>query len=239
VAPKKVIYFTDVPDSASAINPYVVSNVTKYEDPVILPNDILNIVIQTSAQNESNSPISAMTTSMFNPLNGFLVDKNGNVELSLIGFVKVGGLTTAEARELIKNKAKEFYKDPVVNCRIANFDIVVIGDVFGPGTYTFPSEKVSILEAISAAHDLSLTGKKSNVLLIRTEGEQKKIVRLNLNSTEIFHSPYLYLRQRDVIYVEPSKYKIRASDLTFTRNLGIVSSMLSLVTLVLAFRNLK
>ncbi len=237
ISPKKVIYFNDVPDTITLTKPYVI-NAPAYVDPVIIPNDILSITVQTIAQNETNTPITSSSVAIFNPLNGFLVDKNGNIELSLIGFVKVGGLTTSEARELIKEKAKEYYKDPVVNVRIANYEISVLGDVNEPGTFSFPSEKVNIIEAFAAAKDISITGVRRNVLLIRSsEGTDKKFVRFNMNSSEIFSSPYFYLKQRDVLYVEPSKYKIQESDNRLTRNIGIFSSVISLAALILAFKN--
>ena len=239
LSPKKIVYLGDVPDSVANGTPVGYTEATKYVDPVILPNDILSVAVQTMDQNEGNAPLSSTGSAVFNPLAGFLVDKNGNIEMSLIGFVKVGGLTTAEARELIKEKAKEFYKEPVINVRIANFDVYFLGNINHAGNITIPSEKVNILEAISLAGDLPLTAKRNNILLIRTEGEQKKFVRFNLLSTDIFHSPYFYLRQRDVIYVEPSKFIIESSDNRFSRNIGLITSAISFVTLLLAFRNFK
>ena len=237
VSIKKARYFNDLPDTINT--PYVVSPASNYIDPKIESNDILAITVQTVTQNPGNSPITSNTVGTFSALNGFLVDKNGYVELSLIGFVKVAGLTTAEARELIKQKADKFFNNAVVNVRIANFDIIVLGDVGHPGTVTMPSEKVSILDAIALSGDLPLTAKRDNILLIRTEGTEKKFVRLDLNSSKIFQSPYFYLKQRDVIVVEPIKNKIQNSDNTFVRNLGIFSSLVSLASLVLIFRGLK
>jgi len=238
ISVKKVVYFQDLPDSGSAPTTMVTS--TKFVDPKIESNDILAITLQTIVQNkESNTPITTNSPGTFNELNGFLVDKNGYIELSLIGFVKVAGLTTAEARELIKQKAKEFYKEPVVNVRIANFDIVVLGDVYKPGTITLPSEKVSIIDAIALSGDLNLTAKRSNILLIRSEGDEKKFVRFDMRSSQIFQSPYFYLKQRDIIYVEPNKNRIQSSDNTLIRNLGILSSLISLASIALVFKSIK
>ena len=237
VSPKKVIYFNDVPDTMSS--PMVVTQITPYEEPRIQSNDILTITVQTIEQNENNTPINSNTVGTFNALNGFLVDKNGYVELSLIGFVKVGGLTTSEAREVIKQKAREYYKEPVVNCRIANFNVLVLGDVGKVGNVTFPDEKANILDAIGQAGDILLTARKDDILLIRNEGQDKKFVRLNLNTTEVFHSPYFYLRQRDVLIVKPRNSKIRDSDNRFVKYLSIVSAVVSLTTILLAFRTYK
>ena len=238
ISTKKIVYFNDISDSASASHPVTIESM-KYEDPKILPNDVLAITLQTIEQNEGNTPITTSSLGTFSPLNGFLVDKNGNIELSLIGFIHVGGLTTSEARELIKDKANEYYKQPVVNVRISNFEVNLIGDVSIPGPHLFPSEKVNIIEAIANGGDLTITGKRKNVLLIRTEGDTRKFIRLDLTSSDIFRSPYFYLRQRDILYVEPSKYKIETSDNRLTRNIGIITSVISVLTIFLAFRNFK
>ena len=239
VVTKNVVFLHNLQDSASGTEPIVLNNVTPYVDPVILTNDLLSIVIQTTEQGQGNTPITTATVGSFNPYSAFLVDKNGNVELSLIGFVKVAGLTTSEARELIKEKAKEYYKEPVVNVRIANFDIYLMGEVAGGGLKEFPNERINIVDLIASTGDLPLTAKRKNVLLIRSEGDTKKFVRFDLTSTDIFHSPYYWLKQRDIVYVEPSRFKIQSSDQSFTRNLGIFSSLIGLLTLVLTFRALK
>jgi polysaccharide biosynthesis/export protein len=233
---KKSVYYNDIPDSLA--KPLVITQY-KYEDPKIESNDILAITVQTAAQVVGNMPITSNAVGMFNPLNGFLVDKNGYVEIALIGFVKVAGLTTAEARELIKQKAKEMYNDPVVNVRIANFDIYVLGDVTKPGVINSTNEKISIMDALAMAGDMNITAKRGNVLLTRSIGDDKIFVRLNLNSSEVFRSPYFYLKQRDQIYVEPNRNKIQSSDNTLIRNLGILSSLLSIAELIVLFTHFK
>lgn len=238
VSSKKILYFRDVPETISSTQPYIIDSVTKYVPPVILSNDLLAITIQTIAQSESSTPIQP-AKGIFDPLSGFLVDQNGNIEISLIGFVKVAGLTTAEARELIKEKAKEFYKEPVVNLRIANFDIYYMGEMAVRGIQQFPNEKVNILEALTMAGDIPLSGKRNNVLLIRTIGDQKHLVRFNLLSKDIFRSPYFYLRQKDMLYIEPTKYKILLSDNRLARTLSIIAGVITFGTLILSLRNIK
>lgn len=237
VSTKNLLYFRDIPDTMST--PIVMEQTTPFVDPKIEPNDILAITVQTLVQNPGNTPITSNSSGTFNPLNGFLVDKNGYVELSLIGFVKVAGLTTAEARELIKQKAKDYYKEPVVNVRIANFDIAVLGDVAKPGMVNLPSEKASIIDAIAIAGDLNITAKKNNVLLVRSEGDQKKFIRFDLTNSNVYRSPYYWLKQHDEIIVEPNKFKLQSSDQTLLRNLGIVSTLISIASLILIFRNTK
>jgi len=237
VSTKNLLYLRDVPDTMST--PMVMNNPAPFIDPKIESNDILAVTVQTLVQNPGNTPITSNSTGTFNLLNGNLVDKNGYIELELIGFVKVAGLTTAEARELIKQKAKEYYKEPVVNVRIANFDVTVLGDVARPGQVTLPSEKASIIDAIALSGDINITGKKGNVLLIRSDGDKKTFARLDLRSSAIYQSPYYWLKQRDQIIVEPNKFKVQSSDQTFLRNLGIISTLISTITLVLLFKNTK
>lgn len=239
LSPKKIVYFNNLPDSISSTKPYVLKDLTPYVEPVILTNDLLAITVQTMEQNNTNTPITSNTQGAFNPLNAFLVDKNGNVELALIGFVKVAGLTTSEAREVIKQRAREYYKEPVVNVKIANFDIRVIGEVNKAGVYNFITEKISILDVLASAGGLSYTGKHDNILLVRTEGDTRLFTRFSILTTDIFRHPQFYIKQRDIIYVEPTKFKVEASDNRFLRNIGIVSSFISFVTLILAFRNFK
>jgi len=237
ISSKKILYFQDLPDSSS--QPTVMNQTAKFVDPKIQSNDILAITLQTEVQNNGNSPITTNSQGTFNPLNGFLVDKNGYIELLFIGFVKVGGLTTAEARELIKQKYKELFNNPVVNVRIANFDISVLGDVAKPGIINMPSEKVSILDAISMTGDLNLTAKRDNILLIRNDSDKQTSVRFDLTSAKVFQSPYFWLKQRDLIYVEPSRNKIQSSDNLLLRNLSILSSLISIVSFALIFKSVK
>lgn len=237
VSPKKIVYFNNLPDTISGENPLVLE-VTKYKEPVIQKADFLAITIQTMSQSSGNTPITTNTVGAFNPLNAFVVDQNGNIELSLIGFVKVEGLTTSEARQLIKERAKEYFKEPVVNVRISNFDIFVLGQA-SSGRINIPAEKINILELLATAGDIPLTGKRTNVLLIRTEGDTKKFVRMDLTSSDIFKHPYFYLRQRDMIYVEPNRFQIQTSDNRITRNIGIISSIMSALLVFISLRNIK
>ncbi len=240
ISTKKVVYFNDLPDTISSAAPVVMTDPTPFTEPRIEPNDILAVTIQTMVQNDkTNTPTTTNSAGNFNPLNGFTVDKNGYIELSLIGFVKVGGLTTAEARELVKQKAKEFYKDPVVNLKIANFDVTVLGDVAKPGPINMTTEKVGIVDALAMAGDLSISARRDNILLIRNENNQMKFVRFDMRSKDVFKSPYYYLKQRDKIYVEPNRSRIQTSDNTFVRNLGILTSLVSLTSLILVFRTIK
>lgn len=239
---KKITYFKDVPDSLykSAQN----IAISAYTDPVIHSNDILQISILTldpgtnnvlTAANSSSYSVQAGTPNApasGGSVTGFLVDKNGEVELPIIGKIKVGGLTTSAARDSIHSRVALYFKDPVVNVRFANFSITILGEVAKPATYIVPSEKISVLDAIGLAGDLTIYGKRENILLIRDSANVKQMVRFNLNSSETLLSPYFYLRQGDVIYVEPAKSKIASTDAMKARNISLLASGLSLLVVI-------
>ena len=243
VSVKKYVYFKDLPDTFSKT--VTINQVTPYVDPKIEPNDILAITVQPTLGNigitsGGNSGVgNGNGSSNLSQLNSFPVDKNGFIEYPLIGRVKLSGLSTTEARELLRKESLIYYKDPVVNVRIANFNILVLGDVPKPGFFISPGERVSILDAIANAGDLSYSAKRDNILLIRSEGDQKICARYDISSSRIFQNPYFYLKQNDVIYVEPNKYKVQSSDQTFIRNLGILSSVISIASLLLVYKSIK
>lgn len=210
-----IVYFADLDSTKVKEVP-----IAEFKEPVIQSDDILKITIQTldvtatTALNQtSGSPDkSSSSSSEEAAVTGFLVDRAGNVEIPILGTVKLAGLTTTKARELIKELASKYYKDPTIQVRFANYKITVLGEVAKPSSYTLPNEKVTILDAISLAGDLTVFGKRENILLMRDDNGKKEIVRLNLNSSQMLSSPYYYLRQNDVIYVEPTKAKAAANN---------------------------
>lgn len=235
VSNEKIAYFQDI----KTVDQAQLENATKFTEPIIQPDDILSIniftlnpqsgaIVNQAASNTvlgggANSAISAQQVS------GFLVDRNGEVELSLIGKVKVEGLTTYQARELIRDKASIVYKEPNVQLRFANFKVSVLGEVNAPSAYTLPNEKVTILDALSLAGDLTIYGRRENVLIVRDNNGKKEFARLDLNSSQIFNSPYYYLRQNDVVYVEPNKRKVAATNSAQVQTISVLASVLSVI----------
>lgn len=240
VVTKKSVYFTDIPDTVKvkALTP------AEYNDPIIQPDDILSITIQTidpqstAVVNQvAAMPVigaSSATPTGSQTVTGFLVDKSGNVTIPMLGSMKLSGLTTFEARKLIEERAAKFFKEPTVQVRFANYKITVIGEVARPATYTVPNEKVTLLDAIGLAGDLTIYGKRENVLLVRENEGKKEFVRFNLNSSDIFKSPYFYLKQNDVIYVEPGKGKVAANNAARTQTFAIVGTILSVLIVALS-----
>jgi polysaccharide export outer membrane protein len=140
--------------------------------------------------------------------------------------------TTDQVRDAVRTKAAEFYKDPVVNVRFANFKITVLGEVTRPASYVMPNEKITLLDAIGAAGDLTIYGRRENILLIRDNNGNKEFIRFNLNDSKIFSSPYFYLRQGDVVYVEPNKSKVVSTDVAQVRRISIMATVLTLLIVV-------
>lgn len=235
---KNVPYFQDVSLSGNSS----LAEKAVFKEPIIQPDDILSISIFTidpntsmvvnqvgtqAISNNSANGSGALSATQANA--GFLVDKNGEIELSIIGKVKLLGLTTLEAKELIRDKAALNYKDPNVQVRFSNFKVTILGEVLRPATYTVPNEKVSVLDALGLAGDLTIYGKRENILLIRDNNGEKQFARLNLNSAELFNSPYFYLKQNDVIYIEPNKGKAASLNTARTQTFAIIGTALSVL----------
>ncbi len=237
---KNIIYFSDLPDS---VKTYTTRTVT-FKNPLIKPDDLLYVNIQTLDPEAnalfaaSNTPISSVGANSLtlagNQIStGHLVDKDGSIDLPVIGKVKVEGYTTQKARDTIEYLVEKYYTSSTVDVRYNNFKITVIGEVNRPSTFTIPNEEVTILDALGLAGDLTIYGKRENVLLIRKDtGDVKQLVRLNLNSKDLINSPYFFLRQNDVIYVEPDKSKAIQTDAYRTRNITIAVSLVSLLVVI-------
>ncbi len=238
----KISYFRDIPDSVFLEARNI--RTTIYKDPLVKPSDILQVSILT-LDPLINSVLSASNTASYtvqpgnstNPVGttsiaGYLVDKNGMIELPVVGKISVSGLKLDAVKDLINEKVSIYYNKPVISVRFANFSITVLGEVAKPATYIVPNEKISILDAIGMAGDLTIFGKRENVLLIRDSLGQKCYVRFDLNSSKTFSSPYFYLQQNDMIYIEPSKAKVIATDASKTRNIALIASGLSVLFIV-------
>ncbi len=168
----------------------------------------------------------------------YLVDVHGCVNIPMAGRVRVVGLTTQEARDTITKHIEPYLKNPIVNVKLANFRFSVLGEVNKAGTYTVGYERVTILEALSMAGDVAKYGNRENILVIRQVNGQRQYGRVNLHRRDVFQSPFFYIQQGDIIYVEPLKAKVGDTADAATKYLQwalpIVSALGLLVTLVTA-----
>lgn len=234
---KQVPYFQDILDTASFEEEITNSSTLK-----IQKDDILGITVSSLNQEASaifnmgnTSSLQENVSGNINPsltANGFMVDSNGAIQLPLIGSIHVAGLTTSSARELIQSKLNAFLKEPVVSLRLVNFRVSILGDVARPGVYPVHNERISVTDALSLAGDLTITAVRSNVLLVREVEGKRKFVRLDMQSKSLFNSPYFYLQNNDVLYVQPGNAKYASVDSSY-RNVSIILSALSVIALLI------
>jgi len=206
--------------------------IKNYQPAVIQSSDILGINV--SSRTPEQSAIFNYTAG--NPqsnVSGYLVDSNGEVQLPLIGSLKVIGLTTNQLQEKMNQLLTTFFKDPVSNVRILNFKVAVYGDVLKPDVYTISDEKISITQALTLAGDLNITAMRQNIVLIREEGGKRIFIPIDLTSKNIFQSQYYYLKNNDQIYVQPDKTKYATVDRGY-RTWSLLIGALSVVTIVVA-----
>lgn len=222
---KSVTYFNGVKDGAIASN-------TPVPESLIQKNDILTITVSSlnpEASEIFNTANGSGTSAGSGAPVGYLVNTEGNIQFPILGNIKAEGLSKSQLKDNIAKALiqKELLLDPIVTIRFANFRVTVLGEVNSPTVVTIPNEKISLLEALGLAGDLTIYAKRNNVLIIREEKDQKIIERVDLNSAELFTSPYYYLRSGDIVYVEPNKTKISSTSRAM-QWLPIVMSGLSL-----------
>lgn len=216
-------------------------------DARIMPKDVLTITVSTTDDDAAvpfnmtvPTPLTQAQRSTYSQamLQSYIVDNEGNIEFPKVGTVHLGGLTKSDAEKLLKSKVKPYMseaEDPIVTVRMTNYKISVLGEVNHPGMYTVGNEKISILEALAQAGDLTIYGVRNNVKLIREDSTgQKAIHVLNLNDARLINSPYYYLQQNDIVYVEPNKVKAQNSSVGSMTTLwfSATSILISLTSLL-------
>lgn len=235
---KKTVYFQDVETTGQ---PYVRSFT-----PTFQPDDLLSILVMSENPEDAipfNLPVHFTTQSKsnngyFNGIpssGGYLIDSLGNLSMPIIGEIHLGGLNRMEATDLIKKKLGDYLTHPEVEISILNFKVTVLGDVRLAGTFKIPNERITLLEALGLAGDLNITGNRKNVILIRNEEGLEKIYRIDLTSDSLFTSNFYYLKQNDVIYVEPNGAKRLESTTALMLGSFVISitSIISTLTILI------
>ena len=212
---------------------------TKNYIPILHIDDIISIqisavdpeVVKPFNLGQSSFPSSSLNSN--NPNNngsgsasvsGYLIDANGMIDFPVLGPLKMAGLNRMEATEMIKTRLKTYVNNPIVNIRILNYKVTVLGEVKNPGVYTIPHERITLPEALGLAGDLTIAGVRKNILVIRDDNGKKTETRIDLTSKDVFKSPVYYLNQNDLVYVEPSKARIQSSTPTVQFGALIVTS---------------
>lgn len=197
---------------------------TPLYDARIMPKDLLTIVVSTTNP-ESALPFNLTVPSTISSqsrnitsqptMQQYLVDNEGKIEFPVLGTLHIGGMTKGEAELLIIEKLKTYLKEtPIVNVRMSNYKISVMGEVARPGTFTISNEKVNIFEALAMAGDLTIYGERENMKLIREDEKGNRAIYLiNLTRSDVISSPYYHLQQNDVLYITPNKTKARNSEI--------------------------
>ncbi len=203
----------------------------------IQPDDLLGI----SVKSQTSDPSITAPFRPSNPAGGsdgegltYLVDGSGLINLPLVGKVPVVGLTTQQVRDTLEEQLGKFLKKPIVNVRLSNFRFTVMGEVNKAGTYTIPYEQVNVLEALGQAGDLTKYGNRDNVLVIRQSNGERTYGHINLHQRDLFQSPYFYLEQNDIIYVEPLKAKVGDTADATTKYLQWALPIVSVITLIVS-----
>ena len=227
--------------------------IDKHAGIVIQPKDMLSIIV--SSRNPElvamfNLPVVSYqagseitSTGGYQRLTGYIVDNEGNIDFPVLGPIKVAGKTRWELAEIVKSKLVDggYLSDAVVTVEFMNFKVSVIGEVNAPGTFSIDGDKVTVLQAISLARDLTIFGMRENVTVIRERDGERTMYEINLCDVSMFDSPAYFLQQNDIVYVQPSDIKARQST-TDDKTLRMSSIMLSggsllvsIATLIVSF----
>ena len=240
---EKINYFQDVKVEEE-------STIDNFSTIRIQPRDVISIVVSCRTPELAalfNLPsITYQAGSAFyesgasQRLLGYFVSEEGTIEFPILGTIKVEGLSRKETADLIKSKLVEgnYIKEPVVTVEFINFKVAVIGEVSSPGTYAIEGDKLSVLDALGMAHDLTIYGRRDRVFVIREQDGKRNFYQMDLRSVDMFKSPAYYLKQNDVVYVEPNH--VRAGQSTVNENniksvslwISIGSFLATLATLI-------
>ena len=237
---KQATYFSNASDTT------ILTRLDEAET-LIQKNDMLSVYISSLNPEASavfNAPNSQATTTSTTTgsasAGGYLVNTDGNIQIPILGNIKAAGLTKKQLKADITNSIidKKLLIDPIVTIRHLNYEVTVIGEVSRPTVINVPNEKISLLKALGIAGDITVFGKKDNVMLIREIEGKRKVKRIDLNSNNFLTSPYYYLQPNDIIYVEANKFKVMNAN----RNqqlLPTILSGLSIIAIVITtlFRN--
>jgi polysaccharide export outer membrane protein len=208
----------------------------------IQPDDLLFIQVKSLDQ-ETADPFNLFSagsglqmSAQINPtLQGYLVDSDGNIDFPVLGRLNVAAKTVEEAKALLSQKLSAYLKDPVIIMRFVNFRLTVLGEVNAPRTISVPGERITILEAIGQAGDLTAYSNREKIMVIREQNSKREFGYVNIHSPEVFQSPYFYLQQNDIVYVEPIAAKTADVRDPISEILPLVSGAISIAALLIAF----
>lgn len=225
-------YLQNVPDTSG-------KDAVTYTSTIIQKNDLLSIRVYSTAigsKPEVDAPYNLIEQNATGTVTGFLVDANGNIEYPQIGILHVEGLTRDQVAEIVKKKLEGQLTQPSVIVRFLNYRVTVLGEVKGPSTFTLPTDRITILEALGLAGDVTEFGRKDNVKVLREANGTREIGTIDLTSKDMFNSPYFRLQQNDVVFVDQTRRKIKQQEQqTLLQQIAIASSIITAAALILNF----
>ena len=230
---KNFVYFQPEVEAVKLVNQSI-----KNEPEVKIRRDDMLAIVATSIDGLAANPYNLVRTDVNAgalPITNFLVSETGDIDYPGLGKVKLEGLSIAQAKEKIKGLLSPYLKDAVINVRLVNFKVTVLGEVRSPSSFAISEEKISILEALGLAGDITDFGDRKNIVVIRETSEDREFGHLNILSEDIFKSEFFYLMQNDVIYVPPNKHKALSVKTEPLRQivLPVLGVMISLSTLII------
>jgi polysaccharide export outer membrane protein len=237
VSKKEIVYFQNISSSN-------LSEVVKYE-PCFKPDDLLMIIV-SAPDAEAAIPFNLSTVGVMGANSNtsldvanaqlryqtYLVNNDGVIFFPVIGAIKIGGLTRTQAMEKMLTELKKYINNPVVNIRILNYKVSVIGEVVRPGSFDIETERITLPEALSKAGDMTIYGNRKHVLVVREVDGKKTYNFVDMTQADFFNSPFYFLTQNDLVVVEPNKTKINSS--AVGPNITVAISLLSLVITVIS-----
>lgn len=231
---KEVVYLQDVV-------PLKQQDIERKYEVFIHEDDLLSIMVNSKDPELAlpfNMPLVTYQIGSESPgqqrVLGYLVDTNGDIDFPILGKIHVAGLSRLELRDLIKKKliSGDYIKDPVVTVQFLNYKVSVMGEVARPGSFTITGDRITLLEALSMAGDLTIYGRRDRVAVIREENGKRTILFHDLRSSDIFTSPCYYLQQNDIVYVEPNKAKAGQRDINQNNSVSVWLSAVSVLAAV-------
>lgn len=214
----------------------LVITVSALDIAAVTPFNLYAVSVTDMLQTQTNSVIDKKqlsTSQMYAP---YTVDNEGFINFPVLGKIEVKGKTVKELTDILESRISESVENPIVNIRIENFKVTVIGEVLRPGTFNVYSDRISLLDALGLAGDLTIYGDRTNVKLVRDVNGEKKVVLLDLTKTDLLESSYFYLEQNDVVYVEPNDKKKKTSRYSQSEqyNLSIISTFASTLSVIVS-----
>ena len=227
---KEVVYMQDVKIEDKQV-------IKNYQDIKIKPGDMLSIFVSHKEPQLSAlfNPQGSNMTEAGQKMVGYTVDLEGNIDFPVVGRIRAAGLTRSQLSSMLKNRLADdgLLKDAVVTVTYRNFNVSVLGEVNNPGKFTVESDRVSLLDALALAGDLTIYGRRDSIMVLRESEGERSVMFANLLSKDVLNSQSFYLQQNDVVYVKPNRIKAQQSGINQNNNVGVWLSSISLLTSIL------